>query len=185
MCWVALDRALKLAPAIDSGDRVEVWERERDSIREAILTQGFSDKKQAFAQSFGLDELDASALLIPLVGFLDAHDPRMLSTIDAIAEELTRNGMVIRYRGDDGLEGEEGTFMICSFWMVSCLALAGRVDGAEELFESVVASANDLGLLAEEFDPRSGELLGNYPQAFSHVGLIMAAYHLDQARTAP
>lgn len=185
MCWVALDRALKLAPAIDSGDRVEVWERERDSIREAILTQGFSDKKQAFAQSFGSDELDASALLIPLVGFLDAHDPRMLSTIDAIAEELTRNGMVIRYRGDDGLEGEEGTFMICSFWMVSCLALAGRVDGAEELFESVVASANDLGLLAEEFDPRSGELLGNYPQAFSHVGLIMAAYHLDQARTAP
>ena len=126
---------------------------------------------------------------MPLVGFLPADDPRMRSTIEVIARELTEDGLVLRYANDeglnaDGLTGEEGTFVICSFWLVSCLALAGEIERAEELFDRLVGYANDLGLLAEEVDTASGELLGNFPQAFSHIGLINAAWRLDQARAA-
>lgn len=181
MCWVALDRAVKLASSIQAGDKVEHWTKERDRIRQTILTRGYSESKGAFTQAFGSDELDASVLVMPLVGFIEANDPRMRSTIEAIDEELAQDGMVLRYRSRDGLSGDEGTFVICSFWMVSCLAMAGEVERAEALFERVTGHANDLGLLAEEIDPHSGELLGNFPQAFSHVGLIMAAYHLDRA----
>jgi GH15 family glucan-1,4-alpha-glucosidase len=122
---------------------------------------------------------------MPLVGFLEATDPRMRSTIEAIARDLTEDGLVLRYRNEqglnaDGLRGEEGTFVICSFWLVSCLALAGEVDRAQELFDRLVSHANDLGLLAEEID--GGELLGNFPQAFSHIGLITSAWQIDQAR---
>ena len=187
LCWTALDRAVKLAPHLGDFGRGEEWAAERDRIRDAILDRGWSEAKQAYAQSFDSDELDAAQLLMPLVGFLPATDPRMRSTIEAIASELTQDGLVLRYLNDeglnaDGLTGEEGTFVICSFWLVSCLALAGEIERAEELFAELASYANDLGLLAEEIDPHHGELLGNFPQAFSHIGLITAAWEIDQAR---
>jgi alpha,alpha-trehalase len=189
MCWTALDRAVKLAPRLGEYGKAEEWAAERDAIREAVLERGWSDAKEAYAQSFDSDELDAAALLMPLVGFLPATDPRMRSTIEAIARDLTQDGLVLRYLNDeglndDGLVGEEGTFVICSFWLVSCLARAGEIARAEELFAQLAGYANDLGLLAEEIDPIGGELLGNFPQAFSHIGLITAAWEIDQARAA-
>jgi GH15 family glucan-1,4-alpha-glucosidase len=189
LCWTALDRAVKLAPKLGEYAKLEEWERVRDEIRNAILERGWSERKQSFAQSFDSDELDAGQLLMPLLGFLPATDERMRSTIEAIARELTEDGLVLRYRNDeglnaDGLTGEEGTFVICSFWLVSCLAKAGEVDRAEALFEQLAGYANDLGLLAEEIDTQNGEQLGNFPQAFSHIGLITAAYEIDKARGA-
>jgi GH15 family glucan-1,4-alpha-glucosidase len=187
LCWVALDRAVKLAPHLGPHARSDAWAAERDRIREAILERGWSESLQAYAQSFDSDELDAAQLLMPIVGFLPATDERMRSTIEAIARDLTEDGLVLRYRNTeglnpDGLTGEEGTFVICSFWLVSCLAKAGEVARAEKLFDQLVGYANDLGLLAEEIDTRTGELLGNFPQAFSHIGLINAAWEIDQAR---
>jgi alpha,alpha-trehalase len=189
-CWVALDRAVKLAPQLGEYARAEEWAAERDRIRETILERGWSEKRQAYAQAFDSDELDAGILLMPLVGFLPATDERMHSTIDAIARDLTEGGMVLRYRNAeglnaDGLEGEEGTFVICTYWLVSCLAQAGELERAEELFDRLTGYANDLGLLAEEVDTQAGagdELLGNFPQAFSHIGLIKAASDIDRAR---
>lgn len=178
--WVALDRAVRLGRRIGAGDSVKRWGIERGRVREAILTRGFSEGKRAFTQAFGVEDLDASALLIPLTGFLPATDERVRSTIDALERELMQDGLLLRYRSDDGLEGEEGTFAICSFWLVSALARAGETERAEALFEHVVGYANDLGLLAEEIDPVKGELLGNFPQAFSHVGLINAAADIDR-----
>jgi GH15 family glucan-1,4-alpha-glucosidase len=187
LCWVALDRAVRLAPRLGMHAKVEEWSAARDEIRAAVLERGWSESRRAFAQSFDSDELDASQLLMPILGFLPATDERMRSTIEAIAADLTEDGLVLRYRTDegegaDGLSGEEGTFVICSFWLVSCLAKAGEVDRAEKLFDSLVAYANDLGLLAEEIDTKNDELLGNFPQAFSHIGLITAAYEIDNAR---
>ena len=187
MCWVALDRAIRLAPKLGEHARADAWTQERDRIREEILRRGWSERRGAYAQAFESDELDAAALLMPLVGFLPATDARMHATIDAIAEELTEGGLVLRYRNSDGvnadgLRGEEGTFVLCSFWLVSCLALAGEVDRAQALFDQLTGYASDLGLLGEEVDTRTGEQLGNYPQAFSHIGLIVAASHLDRAR---
>jgi GH15 family glucan-1,4-alpha-glucosidase len=187
LCWVALDRAVKLAPALGDYARTEQWSQSRDEIRSAILERGWSEKSQAYAQSFDSDELDAAQLLMPLVGFLPATDERMRSTIEAIARELTEDGLVLRYRNEeglnaDGLTGEEGTFVICSFWLVSCLAQAGEIERAEQLFEQLSGYANDVGLLAEEIDTANGEQLGNFPQAFSHIGLITAAYEIDKAR---
>lgn len=183
LCWAALDRAVRLGPRIGAADEIPRWEQERDKIREAILEHGWSDSKKSFAQSFGSDDLDASVLLMPIFDFLPATDDRMRSTIEAVDRELTDDGLVLRYRSEDGLTGAEGTFVICSFWMVSCLARLGDVERAQELFKRVVGYSNDLGLLAEEFDVATGELLGNFPQAFSHIGLITAAWDLDQALT--
>jgi GH15 family glucan-1,4-alpha-glucosidase len=188
-CWTALDRAVKLAPHLGEHGRADQWSAERDRIRDAILERGWSEKRQAYAQAFDSDELDAAALLMPIVGFLPATDERMRSTIDAIARDLTEDGLVLRYRNTeglnaDGLQGEEGTFVICSFWLVSCLTQAGEVEEAEKLFDQLAGYANDLGLLAEEIDTANGELLGNFPQAFSHIGLIVAAWELDKARQA-
>jgi GH15 family glucan-1,4-alpha-glucosidase len=187
LCWTALDRAVMLAAQLGEFARVGEWTAARDEIHAAVLEQGWSDERQAFCQSFGSDELDAAQLLMPLVGFLPAGDPRMRSTIDAIADDLTDDGLVLRYRNReglnaDGLEGEEGTFVICTFWLVSALALAGEVERAESLFDQLVSSANDVGLIAEEIGTENGELLGNFPQAFSHVGLITAANQIDQAK---
>ncbi len=187
MCWVALDRAIELAPQLGEHARTEEWSSERDRIRADVLEHGWSDKQQAFAQSFGSDELDASVLLMALYGFLPATDERMRSTIDAVDRELTEDGMVLRYRNAsglnaDGLAGEEGTFVICTYWLVSCLARAGELERAERLFERLSGYSTDLGLLAEEVDTDSDELLGNFPQAFSHIGLINAAADIDKAR---
>ncbi|MDE3191515.1 MAG: glycoside hydrolase family 15 protein, partial [Acidobacteriota bacterium] len=178
-CWLALDRAVRLAPRIGGNGNVDRWARERDRIRETILSRGFSERKQAFAQALDSNDLDAAALLIPLAGFLPAGDERVRSTIEALERELMQDGLLRRYHSDDGLDGSEGAFVICSFWLCSALARAGEAERAEELFERVVGYANDLGLLAEEIDPASGELLGNFPQAFSHVGLITAAADID------
>jgi alpha,alpha-trehalase len=190
MCWAALDRATKLAPKLgDYAAKADEWAAERDRIRDAIFERGWSETKQAFAQSFDSDDLDAAQLLMPLVGFLPATDARMRSTIEAIADELTQDGLVLRYLNDeglnaDGLEGEEGTFVICTFWLASCLAQAGEIERAEAIFDRLSGYANDLGLIAEEIDAANGELLGNFPQAFSHIGLIKAAHDIDVAKAA-
>jgi GH15 family glucan-1,4-alpha-glucosidase len=185
MCWVALDRAIAIADHLHAEDRVEKWAATREEIAEAVLTQGWSDEAGAFTQYFGSTALDASNLMLPIVGFLPATDPRMLATLDAIAERLTdERGLVYRYRtegGVDGLAGEEGTFLLCTFWLAQALAMSGQVERAREVFERAASFVSDLGLLAEEVDPVSGELLGNYPQAFSHIGLVNAAWAIDQA----
>ena len=182
MCWVALDRAIMLADRFDATDRIDDWTRTRDEIKDAILTRGWNEKVGAFTQFFGSEDLDASNLMMPIVGFIDATDPRMLATINATADRLTdKNGLVYRYLADDGLEGEEGTFLLCTFWLAQALALAGELDRARETFERAIAYVNDVGLLAEEVDAETGELLGNFPQAFSHIGLINAAWAISQA----
>ncbi len=185
MCWVALDRAIAMAALIGGEHRVREWTRTRDAIRTAILERGWSDEVNAFTQSFGGAELDASNLMMAIVGFLPADDPRMLATIEAIERDLTDDrGLVYRYRaeeGVDGLEGTEGTFLLCTFWLAEALARAGRLERAAAVFERAAAFANDVGLLAEEVDEETGELLGNFPQAFSHIGLINAAWAIAQA----
>jgi alpha,alpha-trehalase len=181
MCWVALDRAIGLADQLDAQDRVDGWKHTREEIAAAILARGWNDEAGAFTQSFGSDDLDASNLMMPIVGFLPADDPRMLATINATAERLTDDrGLVYRYLAHDGLEGEEGTFLLCTFWLAEALALAGEIDRARETFERAIAYANDVGLLAEEVDADTGELLGNFPQAFSHIGLVNAAWAIHQ-----
>jgi alpha,alpha-trehalase len=185
MCWVALDRAIALAEGLGAAHRVGDWTRMRVQIRDAINKQAWSERSQAFAQSFGSDDLDASALMLPIVGFLPADDARVRATIEAIAARLTDDhGLVYRYRSHDGLEGEEGTFLLCTFWLAHALALTGDVGRARAYFERAAARANDVGLLSEEVDPASGELLGNFPQAFSHIGLVNAAWAIDQAERA-
>ena len=182
MCWVALDRAIDLAGILHAPDRIDSWTATREQICDAILEYGWSEKAGAFTQAFGSDDLDASTLMMPIVGFLPATDPRMRSTIDAIAERLTdKHGLVYRYRASDGLAGEEGTFLLCTFWLAQAQALAGEVEQAKATFEQAIAYANDIGLLSEEVDPASNELLGNFPQAFSHIGLVNAAWAISQA----
>jgi alpha,alpha-trehalase len=182
MCWVALDSAIALADQIGAEDSALDWIATRERIRQAILEQGWSDGAGAFTQAFGSDDLDASALMMPIVGFLPADNPKMKATIDAIAERLTdKRGLVYRYLAHDGLEGSEGTFLLCTFWLAQAQALAGEVERAKATFERAIAYVNDVGLLAEEVDPATGELLGNFPQAFSHIGLVNAAWIISQA----
>jgi GH15 family glucan-1,4-alpha-glucosidase len=187
MCWVALDRAIALAEDLRRPDKVEEWAAARDEIHAEVASQGWSDTAVAFTQSFGSDDLDASNLMLPIVGFLPADDPRMKATIDAIAARLTDDkGLVYRYRtegGVDGLAGDEGTFLLCTFWLAQAQAMAGDVDSARRTFERAAGYANDVGLLAEEVDPVTGEMLGNFPQAFSHIGLVNAAYAIGEAES--
>ncbi|WP_250002946.1 glycoside hydrolase family 15 protein [Actinoplanes sp. M2I2] len=181
MCWVALDRAIRLAPLIGVEDPAR-WKAERDEIRETVLREGWDAATGVFTQSFGSTDLDASLLMLPIVGFLPADDPRMLATVEAIASRLTdERGLVYRYRAGDGLTGDEGTFLLCTFWLAQALALAGRAERAREVFELAAGHVNDVGLLAEEVDPRTGEMLGNFPQAFSHIGLVNAAWAIANA----
>jgi alpha,alpha-trehalase len=183
MCWVALDRAVGLAePLGATSEQGKRWRQERDQIRRAILEQGWSDRAGSFTQSFGSDALDASTLLLPIVGFLPPDDGRVEATVEAVGSRLTDSrGLVYRYKSDDGLEGKEGTFLLCTFWLAHALALGGKVDRAKVMFDRAAAYANDLGLLSEEVDPATGELLGNFPQAFSHVGLVNAAWAISRA----
>jgi GH15 family glucan-1,4-alpha-glucosidase len=185
MCWVALDRGIRMADVIGDRSRMEEWRRVRDEIALTVVRDGWSDSAGAFTQYVGTDALDASALMLPIVGFLRATDPRVLATIDAIEERLTdEHGLVYRYRtaaGVDGLAGEEGTFLLCTFWLAQALAMADRVERAIEVFERAAGYVNDVGLLAEEVDPDTGELLGNFPQAFSHIGLVNAAWAIAEA----
>lgn len=185
MCWVAVDRAISLADLLDAQDRVPRWRDVRDKIAAAIRTQGWSDTTNAYTQALGSDELDASALMLSIVGFLPGDDPRMLATIEAIETHLSdERGLIYRYGGGDGLSGEEGTFLLCTFWLAHALALAGSVDRAREVFETAAGFATDLGLLSEEVAAGSGELLGNFPQAFSHIGLVKAAWAISKAEEA-
>jgi GH15 family glucan-1,4-alpha-glucosidase len=182
MCWVALDRAITLAGRLGAEDRVAGWGQVRDQIRVAIETRGWSEQAQAFAQSFDSDDLDASNLMLCIVGFLPRDDPRLRATVEAIVERLTdERGFVFRYRAQDGLAGEEGTFAICTFWLLQCLARLGETVQARQLFERLKQYANDVGLMSEEIDSTSGELLGNFPQAFTHIGLVNAAWAIAQA----
>ncbi|CAN5505632.1 glycoside hydrolase family 15 protein [soil metagenome] len=181
LCWVALDRAVRLAPALGALARVADWTASREEIRSAILEQGWSEGAGAYTQAFGTATLDAAALVLPIVGFLPAEDPRMRATIEAVADRLTdERGLVFRYRSDDGLAGDEGTFGLCMFWLVECLARLGELDRARALFDVAAGQANDVGLLSEEVG-RHGEALGNTPQAFTHVGLVNAAWAIAQA----
>lgn len=181
LCWVALDRAVRLTEAAGVLGDVAAWRRTRDEIRDAILAEGYSERIGAFTQAFGSSALDASALAIPLVGFLPATDPRVQSTVSQIQKQLMSRGLVYRYLLDDGLPGSDATFALCSFWLVDNLALAGKVDEARQVFDRVVGYANDVGLLSEEIDPLTGELLGNFPQGFTHLALIRSAVHIAKA----
>jgi alpha,alpha-trehalase len=182
MCWVALDRAIALADHLGAKDRVPAWTATRDQIRTAILERGWSETAGAFTQAFGAEDLDASNLMLAICGFLPGDDPRMKATIDATATRLTdERGLVYRYLAADGLAGEEGTFLLCTFWLAQAQALAGEVTAAKGTFERAVAYANDVGLLAEEVDVGGTEMIGNYPQAFSHIGLVNAAWAITQA----
>ncbi len=185
MCWVALDRGISLAAWLRvADDTVEAWRISRDELRQAILDRGWSETAGAYTQSFGSDELDASVLLLALVGFLPGSDPRLLSTIDAVEQGLSdERGLVYRYRGDDGFDEPEGTFLLCTFWLAHALALTGQVDRSRKTLERAAGYATDLGLFAEQVDPASGELLGNFPQAFSHLGLVTAAQALADAES--
>lgn len=180
-CWVALDRVIRLADQAGLPGNVAAWRHERQAVREAILTQGYNSEAGVFTQAAGTTALDASALVIPLVGFLPATDSRVQSTVERIRQQLLSHGLVYRYRVDDGLPGGEGAFVLCSFWLVCNLAMCGRVGEARELFESVCEYANDVDLLSEAIDPASGELLGNFPQGYAHLGLIRAALYIAHA----
>lgn len=182
MCWVALDRAVDLAPVLGAtAERLASWIVTRQKIRTAIETRGWNPAVGAFTQSFGSDELDASALMLPLVGFLPGDDPRIVSTVTTIAERLTdARGQVRRYLSDD-FASDEGAFLLCTFWLAHALALTSEVTRARKVFEAALACANDIGLLAEEVSTITGEALGNYPQAFSHIGLINTARAIHRA----
>ncbi|KUO14422.1 glycoside hydrolase family 15 [Streptomyces dysideae] len=186
MCWVALDRAIALADELDATARVTAWTSARAEIRAAIEKHGWSRRVRAYSQAFGSDLLDASALMLPITGFTAPDDLRARATVAAVREHLTGpSGLVHRYqRVDDGLAGEEGAFLMCSFWLAHGLALMGEVAEAREVFEQAAACANDVGLLAEEVDPVGGHLLGNFPQALSHIGLVNAAWAIGQAEEA-
>jgi GH15 family glucan-1,4-alpha-glucosidase len=185
MAWVAVDRTIKLIESGDADGPLEKWRELRDDIHRDVCEKGYDKERNTFTQSYGSKELDASLLLIPQMGFLPPDDKRVIGTIEAIQRELsTTDGFILRYptsgddAGVDGLEGDEGAFLACSFWMADDLAMIGRVDEARRLFEKLLALRNDLGLLAEEWDPRLQRQVGNFPQAFSHVPLIDTALRL-------
>lgn len=174
MCWVALDRGVIIAKRYGFDAPVTTWIEEREAIKNDILEKGFDKNMNSFVQRYGSRELDASLLLLPLVNFLPFEDARIQGTINACMAELMRNGFVCRYKTDDGLEGEEGEFVLCNFWLIECLALSGRTEEAEALMKDTLRSANHLGLFSEEFNGSTNEMLGNFPQAFSHIGYINA-----------
>jgi len=184
MAWVAVDRAIKDFERFKLAGPIDHWCRLRDKIHEHVCQHGFNASVGTFVQSFGSTALDASLLLIPLVGFLPASDPRVVATIEAIERKLVVDGFVKRYdleKSDDGVRGGEATFLLCSFWLVDCLIMLGRRDDAHHLFDQLLQVRNDLGLLAEEYDAISRRQLGNFPQAFSHLGLINSAVNLSRA----
>ena len=181
MCWVAIERATRIARQRGLPADLEAWRAARDAIYNQIMSRGWNEKRQAFVQHFDTDVLDASLLLMPLVKFIAPTDPRWLSTLDAITRELVSDSLVYRYNvsaSPDGVGGDEGTFSICSFWYVEALARAGRLEEARLAFEKMLTYANHLGLYSEEIGP-TGEQLGNFPQAFTHLALISAAVNLD------
>ncbi|MFZ0989648.1 MAG: glycoside hydrolase family 15 protein [Xanthobacteraceae bacterium] len=185
MAWVAFDRSIKSAESFGLEGPLDDWRRLRDEICDDVCTRGYNDKLGTFVQAYGSDQLDASLLLLPCVGFLPVNDPRIAGTVAAIERTLVRNGLVMRYSTrnvDDALPPGEGAFLACSFWLVDVYILQGRLDEAETLFRRLVGLCNEVGLLSEEYDPGSKRLIGNFPQAFSHVALVSSAYNLTRVR---
>ncbi|HET9013151.1 MAG TPA: glycoside hydrolase family 15 protein [Gemmatimonadaceae bacterium] len=177
MCWVALDRGIRLAQKFDLPADLDRWRRERDAVHADVMARGWSEEKQSFVQYYGTDALDASNLIIPMVHFLPRDHPRVVGTVMATLRELTSDDqeLVFRYRNDDGLPGEEGVFSICTFWLAETLAMCGEMERAERIFQRMLRHANHVGLYSEELHPTSGEFLGNFPQAFTHIALINCA----------
>ena len=187
MAWVAFDRAIKAAGLLHAGAPVERWQKVRTKIHDEICSHAYNEKLGSFVQSYGSEHLDASLLLMPMTGFLPAEDPRVRGTLKAIENNLMSGGFVLRYNTEkvsDGLPPGEGVFLACSFWMVSALKLQGRDADAKKLFERVLSLANDVGLLAEEYDTGARRLVGNFPQAFSHISLVNAAVDLASPSAA-
>ena len=185
MCWLALERGVHLATLLKEHEPIARWSAARDAVRAAIYERGVDPERQCFVQAFDSTELDASLLLLWRVGFVEPNDPLMVATVAAIEQDLVVDGFVRRYRtetSDDGVGGPEGVFLMCSFWLVDTLVSQGRVDEAEQLFQRLLATGNDLGLFAEQYDPQSREMLGNFPQAFTHVALINSARGLARAK---
>jgi GH15 family glucan-1,4-alpha-glucosidase len=182
MAWVALDRAVKQHERYDGSGDVKLWRKNRDLLHQQICAKGFDKKLNSFTQSYGSKSLDASCLRMGIVGFLPMDDPRIIGTVEAIQKHLTRDGLVQRYdsgKSPDGLKGGEGAFLACSFWMVVCLWLMGRKDEATGMYERLLALRNDVGLLSEEYDPVAKRMLGNFPQALSHIALVHAAFAIS------
>jgi GH15 family glucan-1,4-alpha-glucosidase len=184
MAWVAFDRGVRAIETFGLEGPVEEWRRVRAEIHADVCAHGFDAAQRSFVRSYGAPDLDASLLLIPSVGFLPADDERVRGTIAAIERHLLRDGFVLRYdtvAAGDGLPGREGAFLACSFWLADAYVLMNRLDDAQQLFERLTGLCNDVGLLAEEYDPRTGRLVGNFPQAFSHVALVNTAHNLVRA----
>lgn len=187
MVWAAFDRVVRAVEEFGCEGPVEQWREMRDRVHEEVLAKGYDAQRNTFTQHYDTSEVDASLLLIPLVGFLPPDDPRVLGTIEAVEHDLMRNGLLMRYRtesGVDGLSGDEHPFLACSFWLVSAYAASGQVAKATELMDRLVGLFNDVGLLSEEYDPEHGRMVGNFPQAFSHLAFIGAAHALARANHA-
>ncbi|HEY9662187.1 MAG TPA: glycoside hydrolase family 15 protein, partial [Allocoleopsis sp.] len=179
MLWVALDCGIDMAESLHLPGAIDRWRQARETIRAEVLQKGWSDRLQAFKQSYEDERLDAADLLLPVMGFIDGTDPRMISTIDASIEQLVSNGLCYRYRdAPEGVKGKEASFVLCTFWLINALILANRVDEASAWFEQMLSRSTPLGLFAEEIDPLTGNHLGNFPQAFSHIGVINVAVSL-------
>ena len=184
MAWVAFDRGVRICDEFGRDGPVARWRMLRDEIKAQVLERGWNPHVQAFTQSYGSDALDASLLQMPIVGFIAADDPRFASTVEAIRHGLSVDGLLLRYRGEDGVDGlptGEGVFLACSFWLVEVLALQGQLDEARALFERLLGLGNDVGLFSEEYDPVAGRMLGNFPQALTHLALVEAALALEGA----
>jgi GH15 family glucan-1,4-alpha-glucosidase len=182
MAWVGFDRAVKAVERFDRDGPVGHWRQLKADVHAEVCDQGYDAERNTFVQSYGGNSLDAALLMLPLVGFLPANDPRLLGTVAAIERELLHDGLVLRYLPDDNLEGisgGEGYFLPCSFWLADNYALQGRTLEARDLFERLLSLRNDVGLLSEEYDAVKGELLGNFPQAFTHVALVNTAHNLS------
>ena len=188
MAWVAFDRAVRSVEEQGLEGDADRWSRVRDEIAADVIRHGYDESLGSFTQYYGSDTLDASLLMIPLVGFLPASDARVRGTIDSIRRDLVDDGFVLRYRSEEGIDGlppGEGVFLPCSFWLVDCLELLGEHDEAHALFERLLSVRTELGLISEEYDPASKRLLGNFPQAFTHLELVNTAFNLSREHPAP
>jgi GH15 family glucan-1,4-alpha-glucosidase len=182
MCWAALDYGIKLAEDLGRSHHLSRWQEARAEVGRAVEEQGYDAERGVFIQAFGYPVMDAALLLLPLSGFVDFKDERMIRTTDAVRAELERDGLLLRYAAaSDDLEGVEGVFLPCSFWLADCLARQGRLEAAHQVFQQALATGNDLGLFSEEYDTGRGEMLGNFPQALTHLSLIAAAVALAES----
>jgi pentatricopeptide repeat protein len=181
MCWSALDRGVRMAEELGRKAPVDKWKKTRDKVRRAIEEKGYDRDRGVFIQAFDFPRMDSALLLLPVTGFIEYGDERMIRTTDAVREELDEHGFLRRYEADrDGLEGKEGTFLACTFWLVECLARQGRLEEAHGIFQKALSAGNDLFLFSEEYDSVNREMLGNFPQGLTHLSLIAAAMALSE-----